>query len=101
MPLTATLNLDYAPARWHPLAGSLQVSRMSSRVATLDDRYTLPSLTTVSAGLRCESRIRNHPFSVRLDAMNLTDARGLHLTTVGQVVPELGRRFMLSIAIDH
>ncbi len=101
VPLTATLNLDYAPARWRPFAGSLQVGRLSSRVATFDDRYTLPSLTTVSAGVRYESRLRNHPLSVRFDAMNLTDAHGLHLTTVGQVVPELGRRFMLSIAIDH
>ena len=101
VPLTTTLNLDYAPARWHPIAGSLQVARLSSRVATLDDQSTLPPLTTLSAGLRFESKLRSHPFSVRLDAMNLTNARGLHLTPVGQVVPELGRRFMLSIAIDH
>jgi iron complex outermembrane receptor protein len=101
VPLTLTLNLDYAPARLRPFAGSVQVGRLSSRVATLDDHDTLPPLTTASAGLRYESRIRNHPFSVRFDAMNLTDARGLHLTSVGQVMPEFGRRFMLSIAIDH
>lgn len=101
VPLTLSLNLDYAPARFRPFAASLQLGRISSRVATLDNQYTLPPLTTVSAGLRYDSKLRNHPFSVRFDALNLTDARGLHLTQVGQVLPEFGRRFMLSVAIDH
>jgi hypothetical protein len=38
---------------------------------------------------------------VRLEAMNLTDAHGLHLSPLGQVVPEFGRRFMLTVAVDH
>jgi iron complex outermembrane recepter protein len=101
VPLTLNLILDYAPARLRPFAASLQFGRLSSRVATLDNAYALPPLTTVSAGLRYESRLRNHPFSVRFDAVNLTDARGLHLTPVGQVLPEFGRRFMLTVAIDH
>jgi iron complex outermembrane recepter protein len=101
VPLTLSLNLDYAPERLQPFAASVQLGRISERVATLDNQYTLPPLTTVSAGLRYESKVRSHPFSVRFDALNLTDARGLHLTQVAQVVPEFGRRFMLSIAVDH
>lgn len=101
VPLTLLANLDYAPARWRPFAASLQLNRLSARAATTDDRSFLPPLTTVSAGVRYEARYGNYAFSLRLDAANLTDAHGLHLTPLGQVVPEFGRRFMLSIAIDH
>jgi iron complex outermembrane receptor protein len=101
VPLTLSATLDYAPARWQPLAASLQVSRLSARVASLGNDYTLPPLTTVSAGLRYESKLGTHPFGVRFDAMNLTDARGLHVSSVGQVLPEFGRRFMVSFTIDR
>jgi iron complex outermembrane receptor protein len=101
VPLTLTLNLDYAPARWRPLAAAVQLSRLSARVSTLNNAQSLPPLSTVSAGLRYESKLHNHPFSVRLDAMNLTNAHGLHLSSVGQVTPEFGRRFMLTFSMDH
>ena len=100
MPLVLDLNLDYAPSRLHPWAGSIRWSRLASRVATADDRYWLPQFATLSMGLRYESKVRSHPLTVRFDATNVTDARGLHLTQVGQVLPELGRRFGLTIAID-
>lgn len=100
VPLVLELNADYAPARWHPWAGSIQWTRLSARVATTDDQYWLPPLAMLSLGLRYESKARSHPLTVRFDATNVTDARGLHLTQVGQVIPELGRRFALTIAID-
>lgn len=100
VPLVLDLNLDYAPPRLHPWAGSIQWTRLSARVATADDRYWLPPLAMLSLGLRYESRVRRHPLTVRFDAANVTDARGLRLTQVGQVIPELGRRFALTIAID-
>ena len=101
VPLVLDLNLDYAPSRLHPWAGSIQWTRLSERVATADDRYWLPPLAMLSLGLRYESKLRRHPLTVRFDAANVTDARGLHLTQVGQVIPELGRRFALTIAIDN
>jgi len=101
VPLTLSLNVDYAPPVLRPFAGSVQLARLSERTATLANDATLPPLTTASAGLRYESRLHNHPFTVRLDALNLSDARGLHLTPFGQVIPELGRRFLLSVSIDR
>jgi iron complex outermembrane receptor protein len=101
VPLSLSLNLDYAPPRWQPLAASVQLSRLSARVASLGNEYTLPPLTTLSAGVRYESKLGAHPFSVRFDAMNLTDARGLHVSPVGQVIPEFGRRFMVTFTIDR
>jgi hypothetical protein len=44
--------------------------------------------------------VLGHPFSVRLDIKNLTDTRGLHVSALDLVVPEPGRRFMLTLAFD-
>jgi iron complex outermembrane receptor protein len=100
VPLVLTANIDYAPPKWHPWAVSLQWNWLSRRVQTADDRYYLPALSTLTAGLRYESMVLGHPFSVRLDIKNLTDARGLHVSTLDLVVPEPGRRFMLTLAFD-
>lgn len=101
VPLVLNVNLDCAPAGWQPWAASLQWKRLSSRVATSDDRYWLPSLNTLAAGVRYESKLQGHSWSVRLDATNLTNARGLHLTQVEQVQPELDRRFAVTLAVDY
>ncbi|MBS0396188.1 MAG: hypothetical protein JSR54_16330, partial [Proteobacteria bacterium] len=101
VPLTLQINLDYAPPRWRPLAASLGVNRLSARVATLDNQATLPPLTTLNAGLRYETRLHGRPLTVRLDGANLTNAHGLHLSAVGQVVPEFGRRVMLTVTLDR
>jgi iron complex outermembrane recepter protein len=100
VPLVLTTNIDYAPPRWHPWAASLQWNWLSRRVQTADDRYYLPALSTLTAGLRYESKLQGHPCSMRLDIKNLTDARGLHVSQLGLVVPELGRRFLLTLAFD-
>ena len=101
VPLTLTANLDIAPARWRPWAASLEWNYVSGRVVTTDDRYWLPTFTTVSAGLRYESTVRQHPLTIRFDAVNLTDARGLQVTPLAQLTPDLGRRLKLSIAMDR
>jgi iron complex outermembrane recepter protein len=100
VPVTLTLNVDYAPPNWHPWAVSLQWNWLSSRVATLDDHYSLPPLATLGAGVRYESKVGKHPWSLRLDGLNLTNTVGLHLSNVGLVTPELGRRFMATFAMD-
>jgi iron complex outermembrane receptor protein len=101
VPLTLTINADYAPGRWHPWAASLQWNYLSARVVTSDDRYWLPQFTTISAGVRYESTIWNHPFRVRFDTVNLTDARGLRVTSLNLLMPDLGRRVTLSLAVDR
>jgi iron complex outermembrane recepter protein len=101
VPLTVTANLDYAPTRWGPWAASLQLNRLSSRVATTDNGINLPPLATVAAGLRYHWTLHSRPWSLRLDGYNLTDARGLHVTNLEVVLPEQRRRVMLTLATDQ
>ena len=101
VPLTLTANVDYAPPRWGPWAASLQWNRLSRRVATTDNGTYLPALATLGAGVRYHWTLRSHPWTVRLDGFNLTDARGLHVSSLDAVLPEQGRRFMLTLATDQ
>jgi hypothetical protein len=98
--LTLTANVDYAPPRWGPWAASLQWNRLSPRVATTDNGTYLPALATLAAGVRYHWTLRSHPWTVRLDGFNLTDARGLHVSSLDVVLPEQSRRFMLTLATD-
>jgi outer membrane receptor protein involved in Fe transport len=100
VPLTLTANVDYAPPRWGPWAASLQWNRLSSRVATTDNDEYLPPLATLGAGIRYHSMLLARPWTVRLDAFNLTNARGLHVSSLDLVLPEQARRFMLTLATD-
>jgi iron complex outermembrane receptor protein len=101
VPLTLTTNVDYAPARWGPWAASLQGNRFSSRVATADNSIYLPAFSTLAAGVRYHWTLRSRPWTVRLDGFNLTDARGLHVSSLYVVLPEQSRRFMLTLATDQ
>jgi iron complex outermembrane receptor protein len=100
VPLTWTVNIDYAPPRWGPWAGSVQWNRLSTRVATTDDATYLPSLATLGAGVRYHWTQLTHPWTVRLDGFNLTDSQGLHVSSLDVVLPEQGRRFVLTLATD-
>ena len=100
-PLTLTLNLDVAPEAWKPLAAQLALNRRSGGAASADDRLTLDTVTTLAVGARYEGKVRAHPFSVRLDLLNATNAAGIHLSSVGQLLPEPGRRFSLVFAMDQ
>ena len=101
VPLTLTANLDYAPPQWGPWAASVQLNRFSSRVATTDNSIYLPALTALSAGIRFHWTARARPWTLRFDGFNLTDARGMHVTDLEAVLPEQGRRFMLTLATDQ
>ena len=100
-PLTLTLILDVAPEAWKPLAAQLALNRRSGGAASADDRLTLDTVTTLAVGARYEGKVRAHPFSVRLDLLNATNAAGIHLSSVGQLLPEPGRRFSLVFAMDQ
>jgi len=101
VPLTVTANLDYAPPRWGPWAASLQWNRLAPRVATTDNSIYLPSLATLAAGVRYHWTLRSRPWTLRLDGFNLTDASGLHVSSLDVVLPEPRRRFMLTLATDQ
>src|ERR1700730_8223298 len=100
VPLTLTANVDYAPPRWGPWAASLQWNRLSPRVATTDNGSYLPALATLQAGVRYHWTLRAHAWTARLEGFNLTDARGLHVSSLDVVLPEQGRRFALTLATD-
>jgi iron complex outermembrane receptor protein len=100
VPLTLTVNIDYAPPQWGPWAASFQWNRLSTRVATTDNTSDLPSLATLGAGVRYHWMQLAHAWTVRLDASNLTDSRGLHVSDLELVLPEQGRRFALTLATD-
>jgi len=70
-------------------------------VATTDNAIYLPPLNTVAAGVRYRWTMRAKPWNLRLDAFNLTDARGLRLSDTEVVLPEQGRRLMLTLATDQ
>jgi iron complex outermembrane recepter protein len=100
VPLTLTANVDYAPPRWGPWAASLQWNRLSSRVATTTNDDYLPPLATLGAGVRYHWTQLAHQWNARLDGFNLTNARGVHVSSLDLVLPEQGRRFMLTLAAD-
>lgn len=100
-PLSLTLNLDLAPPAWRPFAGQVQLNRRSGGEATADNRFRLAPVTLLNAGLRYESKVAARSVSVRLDGMNLTNAHGLRLTTVDQLLPEQVRRWQFTVAVDY
>jgi iron complex outermembrane receptor protein len=100
VPLTLMANIDYAPPTWGPWAVSLQWNRLSSRVATTDNESYLPPLATLGAGIRFHRKWLARPWTVRLDGFNLTNARGLHVSSLDLVLPEQSRRFVLTLATD-
>ncbi|HMD74301.1 MAG TPA: TonB-dependent receptor, partial [Steroidobacteraceae bacterium] len=100
VPLVLMVNLEYAPESWHSWAASLQWASYSSRVVTEDDRYSLPAFATLGAGVRYESKGHGHAWTLRLDGANLLGSEGLHVSTVGLLTPELGRRWILSFTVD-
>ncbi len=101
VPFTLNLNLDCAPPAWRPFAASLQLTRLSARVATSDDAVYLPALTTLAAGVRWAGHLHRTALTLRVDVDNLTNARGLHMSPLEQVTAELGRRLMVTLAADR
>lgn len=100
VPLTLTADIDYAPPAWGPWAVSLDWKWLSSRDATSDDQQKLPVLATVSAGFRYQWKSGDKSGTLRFDGYNLTNAQGLHISPLYQILPEQGRRFGVTLAVD-
>jgi iron complex outermembrane recepter protein len=98
VPLEFKFNADYQVHGPWSING--QWNYFSPRVVTADDRYYLPALSTFGAGLRYSSDLLGHPWSLRLDGWNLTNAQGLHVSSVWYLSPELQRRVQLTFSID-
>ena len=101
VPQTHLLSLDWAPPAFRPWTATAQVTHLSQRPVTLDGRFGLAPLTVLNLGLRRDSRIHGHPFSVRLDLTNAANARGERISTQWLVTPEPGRRVQLTFALDN
>lgn len=96
-PLLLDANLDYAPARWGPWAAGAHLRRTSSRPV---GQAWLPAYYDVSLSVRYRATLFGRGCAVRLDADDLNDARDFKVNSVGSVLPEQGRRLVLTLTAD-
>src|SRR5262249_26780400 len=100
VPRTININVDYAPVYLRGWGATLQWNSLSSRVETGDDRYRLPPLNTLNVGLRYLFNAFHRGCSARLDVANVTNARGLTLSSTYMAVPQLVRNYTFIFAAD-
>ena len=100
VPGTINLNLDYAPHGWRGWGTSMQWTWLSARVETSDDRYRLPPLGVLNAGVRYLFRLSTHQVSARLDIGNVLNATGLMLSSQYLATSQLGRNYTATLAAD-
>ena len=101
VPVVLQANLDYDLPGLHPWAASLNFNWWSARVDTADGSHRLPPFGKLGLALRYDATLQKHPWSMRIEGLNLTNASGLHVTPVGQLKPEWGRRYMLTLDFDY
>jgi len=100
VPRTINVNVDYAPRVWGRWAAGLQWTYLSRRTLTNDSEVQLPVLSTLGLNVRYRLTLFNRACSARLDVANVTDERGLTVSSVYQVLPELRRNYLLTLAAD-
>lgn len=100
VPRTININVDYAPASWGGWAAAAQWTSLSPRAEVDSDRIELPRLSTLGISVRRKFTLFQRPCSVRLDAQNVTNARGLGISAVYAVSPQLRRNYTLTLAAD-
>lgn len=100
VPRTLNVNLDYAPRVWGRWAAGLQWTYLSRRALTNDSKVQLPVLSTFNLNVRYKLTLFSRACSARLDVGNVTDERGLTVSSVYQVLPELRRNYLLTLAAD-
>jgi iron complex outermembrane receptor protein len=101
VPGTFNVNADAAPDWWKGWGASLQWRWLSSRSVTNDGSRHLAPLSTLNIGGRYYRRLVLHPWSVRLDIFNVANDLGIHVSSVGQLLPEQPRRAVLTLAVDY
>jgi len=100
VPLTLNINADWAPKRWRGWGVTFQTRSLSSRVQTADGAYRLPSLTTLDVGMRYIHQDPRRTVSARLDVGNVTNARGLLISTDHVALPQLRRNYVFTLTAD-
>ncbi len=100
VPLTLTCNVDFAPAIWGGAAVSMQVTHLSSREDTDNGSGRLARLPHWVSAYAMSGRA-NTRMVAAARRLHLTDATGLHVSSVGQVLPEDRRRYVLTVAADY
>jgi len=100
IPRTINVNVDYAPSTWKGLGTSLQWTSFSSRVETSDNKYVLPPYATLNLTAHYNVRIFNHSYSARLEADNVTNEKGLTLSTTYYASSQPRRSYMFTLTAD-
>ncbi len=100
VPRSINVNVDYAPSVWNGWGMTAQWASISSRVQTGDNLYMLPPLSTLNLTIRYLFKRSNRPCSVRIEADNVTNARGLYVSTAYTAGSQLRRTYMLTFAAD-
>ena len=100
VPRTINVNIDYAPTQWRGWAATLLWTALSERAETNNDLYQLPPLNTLNVGVRYNRTFHAGKFLARLDVSNVTNAAGLTISSQYQVMPQLGRTYTLTLALD-
>lgn len=99
VPRLLRTNFQYRVASVPGLMLDARVERASSRWA-LYGVTRLPAVTTMDAGLRYQTQVLGRNATVRLKGYNLTDEFSLAPSSSGQLQPNDGRSFDLSLALD-
>jgi iron complex outermembrane recepter protein len=100
VPRTINVNVDYAPTKWRGWAATLQWTALSARTETNNDLYQLPPLNVLNVGIRYIRTFHAGKFLARLDVSNATNATGLTISSQYQVMPQLGRTYTFTLALD-
>jgi iron complex outermembrane receptor protein len=100
VPRTININVDYAPVFWRGWGATVQWKSLSSRVETGDDLYRLPPLNTLEVGVRYLFKVFNRGCSARLDVGNITNARGLTVSSNYTALSQLPRNYTFTFAAD-
>ncbi len=103
--LVVETSISYSSSGITVLAGAVKLNpNVTRQVNVVGANGEVPlgpvPLTKVGAGIRYQWKQSGKSWTLRLDALNLTDAQGLHVSSLGVVLPEQRRRFAATLAAD-
>ncbi len=101
IPRISNLDLEYGPPSWSGLSVDAQFENRSSRVASADNRATIPTRTLVNLGARYRFKILDASATLRAQARNIADTFGWDINAMQLAfAPEEKRRYSLNLAVD-
>ncbi|QMW22694.1 TonB-dependent receptor domain-containing protein [Sandaracinobacteroides saxicola] len=94
------LNLDWRPAPDHPWSFDAGLFHNSSTMATLNNRVSVPAVTTLDAGVRYRAKLGTRPVTLRVQALNLTNRFAWEVIDDGLYDVNTPRTVQFSITAD-